>query len=124
MPREAGTLPESTAPERRRPGIPALPVSAIDGIIGGHVPYFAAGGKFNPMIGIAGVSCVPATAKAVREAAAAANPGVIVLPRAPGASISGAITPAIIAAAFIATLKYPLSPRPARIDDGRRRPSP
>ena len=31
--------------------------------------YFWYGGKYNPMIGIAGVSCVPTTAKIVQKMA-------------------------------------------------------
>ena len=102
---EAGTLLEPTVLKLLLLGILALLVSAIGGIIGGYVLYFATGGRFNPMIGIAGVSCVPTTAKVVQKIATAANPGAIILPQALGASISGVITSAIIAAVFIATLK-------------------
>jgi oxaloacetate decarboxylase beta subunit len=102
---EAGTLLEPTVLKLLLLGILALLVSAIGGILGGYVLYFATGGRFNPMIGIAGVSCVPTTAKVVQKIATAANPGAIILPQALGASISGVITSAIIAAVFIATLK-------------------
>ncbi|MDR3220847.1 MAG: sodium ion-translocating decarboxylase subunit beta [Candidatus Accumulibacter sp.] len=102
---EAGTLLEPTVLKLLLLGILALLVSAIGGIIGGYVLYFATGGKFNPMIGIAGVSCVPTTAKVVQKIATQANPGAIILPQALGASISGVITSAIIAAVFIAMLK-------------------
>ena len=71
----------------------------------GYVLYFATKGKFNPMIGIAGVSCVPTTAKIVQKIATEANPSAIILPQALGASISGVITSAIIAAVFVAALK-------------------
>ena len=67
--------------------------------------YFWTGGKFNPIIGIAGVSCVPTTAKIVQKVASEANPGAVVLPQALGASISGVITSAIIAAVFISILR-------------------
>ena len=67
--------------------------------------YFAAGKKFNPMIGIAGVSCVPTTAKIVQKIATASNPSAIILPQALGASISGVITSAIMAGVFIAVLR-------------------
>jgi oxaloacetate decarboxylase beta subunit len=102
---EADTLLEPTVLKLLLLGILALLVSAIGGIIGGYVLYFVTGGKFNPMIGIAGVSCVPTTAKVVQKIATAANPGAIILPQALGANISGVITSAIIAAVFIATLK-------------------
>ena len=99
---EANTLLEPTVLKLLLLGILALFISAVGGIIGGYVMYFATGGKFNPIIGIAGVSCVPTTAKIVQKVATGANPGAIILPQALGASISGVITSAIIAGVFIA----------------------
>ncbi|MCB9957369.1 MAG: sodium ion-translocating decarboxylase subunit beta [Rhodospirillaceae bacterium] len=82
-------------------GIIALLFSGIGGLIGGYVLYFATGRKFNPVIGIAGVSCVPTTAKVAQKTVSAANPDAIVMPHALGASVSGVITSAIIAGIFI-----------------------
>ena len=86
-------------------GILALTLSAVGGILGGYVLYFWTGGKFNPMIGIAGVSCVPTTAKIVQKMANQAAPGVMILPHALGASISGVITSAILTGIFVAVLR-------------------
>ncbi len=83
----------------------ALLISALGGILGGYVLYFATKGKFNPRIGVAGVSCVPTTAKVVQKIATDANPAAIILPQALGANISGVITTAIIAAVYVAALK-------------------
>jgi Na+-transporting methylmalonyl-CoA/oxaloacetate decarboxylase beta subunit len=83
----------------------ALTISALGGLLGGYILYFLSGGKYNPIIGIAGVSCVPTTAKIVQKLASEANPGAIVLPQALGANISGVITSAIIAATFISLLR-------------------
>ena len=102
---EANTLLEPTVLKLLLLGILALFFSAVGGIIGGYVMYFATGKKFNPMIGVAGVSCVPTTAKVVQKIASAANPGAIILPQALGANISGVITSAIIAATFVAYLR-------------------
>ncbi len=102
---EANTLLEPTVLKLLLLGILALFISAVGGIIGGYVMYFATGKKFNPMIGVAGVSCVPTTAKVVQKIASDANPGAIILPQALGANISGVITSAIIAATFIAFLR-------------------
>ena len=102
---EAGTLLEPTVLKLLLLGILALLISALGGILGGYVMYFATKGKFNPMIGIAGVSCVPTTAKIVQKIATEANPAAIILPQALGANISGVITSAIIAAIFVAALK-------------------
>jgi oxaloacetate decarboxylase beta subunit len=63
--------------------------------------YFATGKKFNPVAGIAGVSCVPTTAKVAQKIASAENPNAIILPEAIGANISGVITTAIIAGIYI-----------------------
>lgn len=83
-------------------GITALTVSAIGGVIGGYILYFQSGKKFNPIIGIAGVSCVPTCAKVAQKSATKANPECIILPQAMGANISGVITSAIFAAILIA----------------------
>ena len=86
-------------------GILALTLAAIGGIIGGYVLYFWYGGKYNPMIGVAGVSCVPTTAKIVQKMATAASPGVMIMPHALGANISGVITTAILAGIYVALLR-------------------
>ena len=66
---------------------------------------FWRGRNFNPMIRIAGVSCVPTTAKLVQKIASEANPAAVILPHALGANISGVITTAIIAGIYIAVLR-------------------
>jgi carboxybiotin decarboxylase len=82
-------------------GILALTISGIGGIAGGYVLWWWHKGQYNPVIGIAGVSCTPTVAKVAQKSVA---PGVVVLPHALGASISGVITSAIFAAVFIAYL--------------------
>ncbi len=79
----------------------ALLVSGIGGIIGGYVMYFFTKGKFNPAVGIAGVSCVPTTAKVAQKEIFKINHFAMILPYAMGANVSGVITTAIIAAIFI-----------------------
>ena len=102
---EASTLLEPTVLKLLLLGMLALLISALGGIAGGYIMYFVTGGKFNPMIGIAGVSCVPTTAKIVQKVATAANPRAIIMPQALGACISGVITSAIIAGVFISMLR-------------------
>lgn len=82
-------------------GIIALTFSAIGGLLGGYVLYFLSGGKYNPVIGIAGVSCVPTCAKIAQKTVSEVNPEAIILPHALGANISGVITSAIFAAVLI-----------------------
>ncbi len=82
-------------------GILALFLSGVGGIIGGYIMYFIKKGNFNPVIGIAGVSCVPSTAKVAQKSVTEANPYSVILPEALGANISGVITTAIITGIYI-----------------------
>ena len=84
-------------------GMLALLVSAIGGLLGGWLVYLVTK-NFNPVIGIAGVSCVPTTAKLAQYAAHEANPFSMVLPLALGANISGVIVTAIATGVFISTI--------------------
>jgi len=85
-------------------GIIALLLSGIGGIAGGYVLYFLKKRKYNPIIGIAGVSCVPTTAKVAQKLVGYEAPGEIVLPEALGASISGVITSAIMCGVYVALI--------------------
>jgi len=98
---EAGTILNPVVLKLLVLGILSLLISGIGGILGGYVLYYWSGKKYNPVIGIAGVSCVPTTAKVAQKSV---GPGVIVLPHALGANISGVITSAIFAATLIAFL--------------------
>ncbi len=86
-------------------GVTALLISGIGGIIGGYIVYWTSGRTFNPVIGIAGVSCVPTTAKVAQKEARDANKFAIILPWAMGANICGVITSAIIAAIYVTLLR-------------------
>lgn len=88
-------------------GILALAVSAVGGLLGGWLMYWIHKRRkeeFNPLIGIAGVSCVPTTAKLAQHAAMDENPFAMILPVAMGANISGVITSAIVAGVFVSTI--------------------
>lgn len=82
-------------------GIVALLLSGIGGILGGWIMYFITKGNFNPVIGIAGVSCVPTTAKVAQKIVSKDNPSSMILADAMGANICGVITSAIIAGIYI-----------------------
>jgi len=86
-------------------GIVSLGLSAVGGLAGGYLMYLFTGGKYNPVIGIAGVSCVPSTAKVAQKAVAHDNPGAVIMQYALGANICGVITTAIITAAYICLIK-------------------
>jgi len=85
-------------------GIVALTISALGAILGGWVIYHVTKKKFNPVIGIAGVSCMPTTAKIAQKIAMEENPYCMILPLAMGASLSGLIVSAIAAGVFISTI--------------------
>jgi sodium ion-translocating decarboxylase beta subunit len=82
----------------------ALLLSGIGGILGGYFMYFVSGGKVNPVVGIAGVSCVPTTAKVAQKVVSKDNPQAVIMPAALGANVSGVITSAIIAGILISLL--------------------
>ncbi len=86
-------------------GMTALLLSGIGGILGGYIVYWTSGRSFNPVIGIAGVSCIPTTAKVAQKEVHAANKFAVILPWAMGASISGVISSAIIAGIYVTLLR-------------------
>jgi oxaloacetate decarboxylase beta subunit len=85
-------------------GCLALLLSGVGGLLGGYFMYWVSGGKINPVIGIAGVSCVPTTAKVAQKVVSKDNPHAVIMPAALGANISGVITSAIIAGIFCSLL--------------------
>lgn len=85
-------------------GITALAVSACGGLIGGWIVYLFNKKKYSPVIGIAGVSCMPTTAKLAQYAAQEENPYAMIMPLALGANLSGLITSAIVTGVFVATI--------------------
>jgi len=86
-------------------GMVALLLSGIGGIIAGLIAYKLSGGKINPLIGIAGVSCVPTTAKVAQKCALAVNKQAIILPFAMGPNVAGVITTAIISGIYVGLLR-------------------
>ncbi|MCP5373137.1 MAG: sodium ion-translocating decarboxylase subunit beta [Hyphomicrobiales bacterium] len=102
---EAGTILNPRVLTLLVIGILALLFSGIGGLLGGYVLWFLSKGKYNPVIGIAGVSCIPTTAKVAQKTVTEANPDAVVLPHALGASISGVITSAIFAGIFITLIR-------------------
>lgn len=85
-------------------GMLALLLSGIGGLVGGYVVYFFKKGNFNPAVGIAGVSCVPSTAKVVQKSVSKTNPMSFVMDYALGANICGVITTAVLTGVYITLL--------------------
>lgn len=82
-------------------GMLALLLSGIGGILGGYLVYIINRKNFNPTIGIAGVSCVPSTAKIAQHEVANVNKRVVILQHAMGANICGVITTAILTGLYV-----------------------
>lgn len=82
-------------------GMIALLLSAIGGIIGGYIIYYMTKGNFNPTIGIAGVSCVPSTAKIAQKEVTKVNKYSFIIQYAMGANICGVITTAILTGIYV-----------------------
>lgn len=101
---DAGTIMDPKVLPLLGLGMMSLTLSAVGGILGGYVMYFVSKGKVNPVIGIAGVSCVPTTAKVAQKIVAKDNPQSIVLADALGVNIAGVFTTAIIAGTFVSLL--------------------
>lgn len=85
-------------------GICALTVSGIAGLLAGWLIYWYKKGEFNPVIGIAGVSCVPTTAKIAQHIAEDEDPFSVIMPIAMGANIAGVIVSAIACGVFVSTI--------------------
>jgi sodium ion-translocating decarboxylase beta subunit len=85
-------------------GMLSLLLSGIGGIIGGYLVYFFSKGNFNPVIGIAGISCVPTTAKVAQKEVTKVNKMSFVLEYALSANICGVITTAILTGLYVTLL--------------------
>ena len=85
-------------------GMLALLLSGIGGILGGYLMYFIKGKNFNPTVGIAGVSCVPTTAKVAQKEVSSVNKYSFVMEYALGANICGVINTAILTGIYITLL--------------------
>jgi len=82
-------------------GMLALTLSGLGGLVGGLIYHKLSKEPFNPLIGLAAVSCVPTTAKVAQKCAVEANHRVMILPFAMGPNVAGVITTAIITGIYI-----------------------
>jgi oxaloacetate decarboxylase beta subunit len=82
-------------------GMVALLLSGVGGLIAGLIAYKVSGGKINPLIGIAAVSCVPTTAKVAQHCAMEAEETILILPHAMGPNVAGVITTAILCGIYV-----------------------
>jgi len=87
-------------------GILALVLSGLGGIAGGLIYRKISHEPFNPLLGLAAVSCVPTTAKVAQKCAFSANKKAMILPFAMGPNVAGVITTAIITGIYISGLPF------------------
>jgi sodium ion-translocating decarboxylase beta subunit len=87
-------------------GVIALLLSGLGGIAGGLIFRKISKEPFNPLLGIAAVSCVPTTAKVAQKCALQVNKRAMILPFAMGPCVAGVITTAIITGIYISGLKF------------------
>jgi sodium ion-translocating decarboxylase beta subunit len=87
-------------------GIIALLLSGLGGIAGGLIYRRFSKEPFNPLLGIAAVSCVPTTAKVAQKCAMQVNKKAMILPFAMGPCVAGVITTAIITGIYISGLEF------------------
>jgi oxaloacetate decarboxylase beta subunit len=87
-------------------GVIALTLSGLGGIGGGLIYSKITKEPFNPLLGIAAVSCVPTTAKVAQKCAMAVNKKAMILPFAMGPCVAGVITTAIITGIYITGLPF------------------
>jgi carboxybiotin decarboxylase len=85
-------------------GCLSLLLSGLGGLAGGMIAYKITNGKINPLIGVAGVSCLPSCAKIAQKCAYQANKKAMILPFAMGPNVAGVITTAIVAGIFMTSV--------------------
>ena len=72
-------------------GLVAFSLATAGGVIFGKVMYLASGRKVNPLLGAAGVSAVPMSARVVHRVALEANPNNYLVMHAMGPNVAGVL---------------------------------
>ncbi|MCF8110021.1 MAG: sodium ion-translocating decarboxylase subunit beta [Desulfobacteraceae bacterium] len=85
-------------------GLVAFAIGTATGVLMGKVMCKATGGKVNPLIGAAGVSAVPMSARVCQAVGQKENPSNFLLMFAMGPNVGGVIGSAIAAGIFLAVL--------------------
>jgi len=82
-------------------GLVAFTVATAGGVLLGKVMYLASGGTINPLLGAAGVSAVPMSARVVHKVALEANPNNYLIMHAMGPNVAGVLGSAIAAGVIL-----------------------
>ena len=83
-------------------GLVAFAFGTFGGVMLGKLMCFLSGGKINPLIGSAGVSAVPMSARVSQKVGAEADPTNFLLMHAMGPNVAGVIGTAVAAGTFMA----------------------
>ena len=82
-------------------GLVAFSLATAAGVIFGKMMYLASGRKINPLLGAAGVSAVPMSARVVHRVALEANPNNYLVMHAMGPNVAGVLGSAIAAGVIL-----------------------
>lgn len=82
-------------------GLLAFSLSTVSGVLMGKLMYVVTGGKVNPLIGSAGVSAIPMSARVCQMEGQRANPKNFLLMHAMGGSVSSVVCSALVAGFFL-----------------------
>jgi len=85
-------------------GVVAFASATAGGVLLGKLMMKISGGKINPMIGAAGVSAVPMSARVVQKIVAREDPGNFILMHAMGPNVAGVIGTAVAAGVLLSVL--------------------
>ena len=85
-------------------GVVAFATATAGGVLLGKLMMKLSGGRINPMIGAAGVSAVPMSARVVQKLAAEEDPGNFILMHAMGPNVAGVIGTAVAAGVLLSAL--------------------
>ncbi len=87
-------------------GVVAFASATAGGVLLGKLMYYITRGKVNPMIGAAGVSAVPMSARVVQKLGQKENPQNFLLMHAMGPNVAGVIGTAVAAGVFLSILGH------------------
>ena len=87
-------------------GIVAFAADTAAGLIFGKLLYVLSGGKINPLIGAAGISAFPMSARVVQKVGLEANPHNHLLMHAAGANTAGQIASVVAGGAVLALVPF------------------
>ena len=87
-------------------GVGAFAVGTAAGVLFGKLMYVASGKRINPLIGAAGISAFPMSARVVQKVGLEANPHNHLIMHAAGANTAGQIASVVAGGAVLALVPF------------------